>query len=272
MIMSADTSLTLSTLTSDTKPPAIELDFVALGGFPVAFTTATKLNAYLKQLLERKQQRAIFFANTNFVVKCQPLRNKINEARSLIINDGIGLDIASLLIHRKKFPENLNGTDYLPQLFQALNAQLKVFLFGGKPGIAERAAANLAAQYNIQIAGTCDGYLQANDKDKLLAQINQSGANMVLVAMGNPLQEQWILDNIARTSATLFIGVGAFLDFMAGDKPRAPLWIRRLRMEWFYRLCLEPARLLRRYTLDIAVFLSICLRTGKTYSEATDAR
>lgn len=272
MTIPPDTSLRITTLTSDTKPPANELDFVALGGFPVASTTATELNAHLKQLLERRQQRAIFFANTNFVVKCQPLRDKINKAKSLIINDGIGLDLASLLIHGKKFPENLNGTDYLPQLFQALNTQLKVFLFGGKPGIAERAAVNLEKQYRIQVVGTCDGYQQGKDKDKLLEQINQSGANMVLVAMGNPLQEEWILDNIARTSATLFIGVGAFFDFMAGDKPRAPLWIRRLRLEWFYRLCLEPARLLRRYTLDIAVFLSICLRKGKTYSEATDAR
>lgn len=270
--MPADTSLTVNALTNETKPPATELDCVALGGFPIVSTTATELNTHLNQLLERRQQRAIFFANTNFVVKCQPLRNKINAARSLIINDGVGLDIAGLLIHGKKFPENLNGTDYLPQLFQALNTQLNVFLFGGKPEIAERAAVNLEKDYAIKVVGTCDGYQQGDDKDKLLEQINLSGANMVLVAMGNPLQEQWILDNIARTSAILFIGVGAFLDFMAGDKPRAPLWIRRLRMEWFYRLSLEPARLLRRYTLDIAVFLSICLRTGKTCSEATHAR
>lgn len=267
--MSTDTSLPLNT--SVNTHSVEDLNFIALGGFPVVYTDATDLNAYLGQQLEKKQQQPIFFANTNFIVKCQSMRNQINAANALIINDGIGLDIASAIIHRKTFPENLNGTDYLPQLFQALNSRLKVFLFGGKPGIAERAATTLQTQFNVQIAGYCDGYSEGRNTEQLLERINQSGANMVMVAMGNPLQEQWILENMPKTSATFFIGVGAFFDFMAGDKPRAPMWIRRLRMEWFYRLCLEPARLLRRYTLDIAIFLSICLRNGKTYSEASDA-
>lgn len=266
--------MTNNSLPLNTGSPtaSTDLDFIALGGFPIAFTNATELNAYLGERLDHTRQQAIFFANTNFIVKCQPMRNKIVAANSLVINDGVGLDIASALVHGKKFPENLNGSDYLPQLFQALNTRANVFLFGGKPGIAERAANALQTQFNIRIAGCCDGYSQGRNTEKLIATINQSGANIVMVAMGNPLQERWILDNISKTSATLFIGVGAFFDFMAGDKPRAPKWIRQLRMEWFYRMCLEPARLVRRYTLDIAVFLSICLRAGKNYPEATDAR
>lgn len=268
--MTTETS-SLHAISIHDKTPTNALDFIALGGFPIAYTRAENLNAYLSQALEQKRQQAVVFANTNFIVKCQPLRTTINSARTLIINDGIGLDIASMLIYRKKFPENLNGTDYLPQLLHALNKQSRIFLFGGKPGIAARAATALQTQFGVQVVGTCDGYAQGKNTDKLIDDINQSGANVVLVAMGNPLQEQWILNNMAKTSATLFVGVGAFFDFMAGDKPRAPEWIRSLRMEWFYRLCLEPARLARRYTLDIAVFLSICLRNGKTYSEAADA-
>lgn len=64
-------------------------------------------------------------------------------------------------------------------------------------------------------------------------------------------------------NTNVMIGVGAFLDFLAGDKPRAPELIRKLRLEWFYRLCLEPTRLMRRYTLDIAVFLALCLKLQK---------
>jgi beta-1,4-glucosyltransferase len=59
------------------------------------------------------------------------------------------------------------------------------------------------------------------------------------------------------------IGVGALLDFLAGDKPRAPTLVQKLRMEWFYRLCLEPTRLLRRYTLDIGKFLALCFKQEK---------
>ena len=78
------------------------------------------------------------------------------------------------------------------------------------------------------------------------------------MAMGNPVQEEWILDNRQSLNANIVIGVGALFDFWAGDKPRAPRWVQRMRFEWFYRLCLEPRRLLRRYTVDIVRFLILC--------------
>ena len=70
----------------------------------------------------------------------------------------------------------------------------------------------------------------------------------------------WILENAPDLGARLFIGVGALLDFLAGEKPRAPEMVRTLRMEWLYRLSLEPRRLVRRYTVDIGRFLVRCVR------------
>ncbi len=243
--------------------------YIPLGGFPLLKTTGEELLAELRNRFHHGQQTALFFANTNFIVQCQALRDEMTTD-TLIINDGVGIDIATWLIHRTRFPENLNGTDFTPELLHQLGSSAKVYLFGGKPGIAERAAQNLRTQ-NIHVVGVSDGYGQARNQNQLRQTINDSGANVLLVAMGNPLQERWILEERKQLNATLLLGVGALLDFLAGDKPRAPDLIRKLRLEWFYRLCLEPGRLIRRYTIDIFRFLSLCLREHRNTERGSPA-
>lgn len=232
---------------------------LSLGGFPVKSLTHESLGKRLEQALDNNQQLSLFFANTNFIVKCQHIRTELLNSNCIITNDGIGLDIAALLIHQKRFPENLCGTDFVPHFLTSINHKARVYLLGAKPGIAERAAKNLVETSKINIVGTCDGYTQLRDVDKVIADINASQANIVIVAMGNPLQEKWILDYQDRINANVFMGVGALIDFLAGDKSRAPKLVRKFRLEWLYRLCLEPTRLLRRYTLDIGIFLALCI-------------
>lgn len=238
------------------------LEVVALGGFPIIRSDNSTMVGVLKARMGQGQT-ALFFANTNFVVKCQPLKEAMRNPDILIVNDGIGLDIASKLVHGKPFIENLNGTDFTPRFLQGIS-NARVFLFGGKPGIAQRAADALKRDYQIQVAGVRNGYDEAKNSAELIAEINASQANVVLVAMGNPYQEQWIMAHRQQLAAPVLMGVGALLDFLAGDKSRAPALVQRLRLEWFYRLCLEPSRLLKRYTIDIAVFLRLCLRQGKS--------
>lgn len=238
-------------------------EIIAVGGFPIIRSDNSTMIEILKARMEQGQT-ALFFANTNFVVKCQTLKDAMKQSDTLIANDGIGLDIATWLVHRKTFIENLNGTDFTPRFLQSIKNDARVFLFGGKPGIAQRAADALVRDYGIQVVGVRDGYEDAKNSAELIAEINASAANVVLVAMGNPYQEQWIVDHRAQLTASVLMGVGALLDFLAGDKSRAPALIQRLRLEWFYRLCLEPSRLLKRYTIDIAVFLRLCLQQGKS--------
>lgn len=240
-------------------------EIIPLGGFAIHSTTSRQLS---KQLRERThhQQTTLLFANTNFIVKCQPLKQALTNSETLIVNDGIGMDIATWLIHRKKFRENLNGTDFTPLFLQHMGDEARVFLLGAKPGIAQRAAEHLQRDLRVNVVGHLNGYEEARDPAQVVAAINAAGANIVLVAMGNPNQEQWILQHRHQLNARVLIGVGALLDFLAGDKPRAPHIVQRLRLEWLYRLCLEPSRLLRRYTLDIAVFLQLCWRQGKSLS------
>ncbi|RZA07308.1 MAG: glycosyltransferase [Moraxellaceae bacterium] len=236
---------------------------LCLGGFPIISATSRDVESRIGKTLDTEEKFALFFANTNFVVQCQYLKDEMLKKPTMIINDGIGLDIAAKLIHGEKFPENLAGTDFLPALLHNGKDNIRVFLFGAKPGIAARGAQTLRTEYGVNVVGTADGYGEARDLPKLIATINASKANLIFVAMGNPLQEEWIVKHRDELNANVMIGVGAFLDFLAGDKPRAPELIRKLRLEWFYRLCLEPTRLMRRYTIDIAKFLAICFRTGK---------
>lgn len=238
-----------------------------LGGFPVRRGRAPDLLRRLLQALDRGEQTMLFFANTNFIVQCGALRRRMLGGNVLIANDGVGLDLAARLVYGKGFVDNLNGTDFVPRLLAA--ARRPVYLVGARPGVAERAAARLRAEHGVEVAGICDGYTGTARPERLVAAINSSGAEIVLVAMGNPLQEQWILDHREDLGAHLLIGVGALLDFLAGDKPRAPQLIRRVRLEWLYRLCLEPRRLLRRYTVDIVRFLALCLNHGRRGGEAS---
>jgi beta-1,4-glucosyltransferase len=171
-------------------------------------------------------------------------------------------DLANYLMHGHKFKANLNGTDFIPYFFKTLNKPFRIFLIGGKPDVISKAAHYFESQLGQVIVGTYDGY-EGVKKIDLVNEINESHPEIILVAMGNPKQEEWILENYDKLNANFIAGVGALFDFLAGDKSRAPKLIRHFHAEWFYRLCLEPKRLMRRYTIDIIWFLYICLKAHK---------
>lgn len=235
-----------------------------LGGYRVQSMTRERLAEDLRNALESGRKRQVFFANTNFVVQCRQLRARLQVPSVHVVNDGIGMDLASVLIHRRRFAQNLNGTDFIPYLCAQSVRPLRFFLLGSRPGVAVQAARHLVEKLGQQVVGTCDGYGEyAEAGDGLVARINASGAEVVLVAFGNPGQEAWILDHCAACDAPVMFGVGALLDFLSGNARRAPPWMRTLHLEWLFRLCLEPRRLLKRYTWDMIGFFWICLRAGK---------
>jgi beta-1,4-glucosyltransferase len=233
-----------------------------LAGYPILSIASAALVPQLAQRLAASQKTVLLFANTNLVLKCQPMRSWLGGDDVVLVNDGIGLDIAALMMHGRRYQENLNGTDFLPHLLKSLQVRCKIYLLGGMPGVAEKAAAIIQNDMGHEVVGCTDGYSKL-DPARLRERINQSGANIVLVAMGNPIQEQWISANADTLHATLLIGVGALFDFLSGKARRAPRWIQKIRFEWLFRLLLEPKRLLRRYTVDIVSFLLLCLRDRK---------
>ncbi len=181
----------------------------------------------------------------------------------VIVNDGLGMDIASIIVHGRKFKANLNGTDFMPYFFSVSKKKLRVFLLGGSPTAISGAAYYLEHKLGHVVVGTCDGYEGINNVTNLVEIINEATADVVLVALGNAQQEEWILDHYQKINASFFAGVGGLFDFWSGDKPRAPKWVQDIRMEWFYRLCIEPKRLYKRYTLDALKFLVSCIQYRK---------
>lgn len=186
-----------------------------------------------------------------------------------LFNDGVGLDLASRLLYGVAFPENLNGTDLVPLLLGSLPAATSVFLVGSAPGVASAAADTIRERYpNIAIAGVQHGFFAAGEEDGIVERIAASGAQLVLVGMGHPFQELWSARARARIDTPLLC-VGAFLDFTAGTVSRAPQLVRKLHLEWLYRLCLEPRRLAKRYLLGNVLFLAftfaqrLCLRGAR---------
>ena len=171
------------------------------------------------------------------------------------------MDLAAQWLQGRRFASNLNGTDLVPWLCAHSPQPLRFFLLGGQPGVAEAAAIALRERHGQAVVGTCDGYAgRARAGEALVERINASDANVLLVAFGNPLQEQWILEHADRLHVPLVLGVGALLDFLSGTARRAPDRVRRWRLEWLYRLWHEPRRLSRRYSWDLLVFFRICWR------------
>lgn len=201
------------------------------------------------------------FANTNLVTCAHKNINVLKALQSFfIINDGIGLEIAARLTNKGKgFPANLNGTDFTPILLKKLPSQTKVFLYGAKPTVAEQASTIFEQKCDVKIVGIQDGYTKISDEE-LCNKIKASGAEVLLVATANPKQELWIAKYSEQSGVILAIGVGALFDFTIGLFKRAPLWVQKIRMEWFYRLLNEPRRLAKRYTIDIIYFLWVCIR------------
>jgi exopolysaccharide biosynthesis WecB/TagA/CpsF family protein len=174
----------------------------------------------------------------------------------LVLPDGIGIDLASNMLYGQPFAENLNGTDFVPDLLRALSGPLSVRLVGARPGVAQKAARALkmiAPQHEIM--ALADGYQIAEIEPVVLAGLEREPVDIILVAMGNPLQEEWIATRIDKRHARLAIGVGALFDFLAGEVVRAPVMWRKLRVEWVYRLLQEPSRLFARYVIGNPKFL-----------------
>lgn len=173
-----------------------------------------------------------------------------------VFADGSGLRVASQAagFHLQG---NINGTDMLPLLCQsARQHNQSLFLLGAKPSVAEKTAENLQQQYpGLHICGVADGYFDEADSAAVIEQINQSGADILLVALGSPRQECWLAQHHTQLTCQRALAVGGLFDYFSGNIARAPLWMRELGLEWVWRLLQEPKAKFTRYVLGNPLFL-----------------
>lgn len=159
------------------------------------------------------------------------------------VADGVGLLIASRLLGHS-LPERVTGSDGVPRIAErAANEGWRLYLLGAAPGVAEQAAARLQARYpGLHIAGTYAGSPAPAEEDNIITRINDSQPDILFVAYGAPRQDVWIARNRDRLAVHVAMGVGGTFDFIAGTVPRAPVWMRRLALEWLFRLIRQPWR------------------------------
>lgn len=208
------------------------------------------------KFLRQNKKINVFFLNIDCLYKAQKdeeYRGILNSA-DLVLPDGIGLRILTRL-YGKRMKENCNGTDFSPLLMKEL-ARLgcRVYFLGGKKGVAEKAAQNIKRKIpNLQIVGIHHGYFE--DDDEVINEINSSQADVLFVGMGVPKQEKWIFRNREKLNPKICIGVGALFNYLSGYIPRAPKFLQKIGLEWFWRVLTEPKRLWKRYLVDDMRFL-----------------
>lgn len=215
--------------------------------------------AQVEQLLDQPGARQVCFVNPaciNIAARHRGYRRVLSRA-ALVLPDGIGTKIAADILGTP-LKQNVNGTDLFPRLMDRM-AQRRgsVFLLGGRPGVAEAVAKAIVARWpEVRLAGVRDGFFAVADEGDVAAEVRRSGADLLLVARGAPLQELFIHRHLDALGARVVIGVGGLFDFVSGRIPRAPQWMRDVGLEWIYRLLQEPARMWRRYLLGNFSFLA----------------
>jgi N-acetylglucosaminyldiphosphoundecaprenol N-acetyl-beta-D-mannosaminyltransferase len=232
--------------------PAVDNYKVQILGIPYNNLFLKDVFEQLFMYLERKIKFTVLFLNADCLFKAQNDEEykEILKKAEFVFPDGIGLRLAAKFLTSIRVKDNCNGTVLSPLLMKgAANKGYKIFFLGAKEGVAEKAAENIRKKMpGIRIAGTHHGYFK--DDEEVIKKINASGADILFVAMGIPLQEKWIARNRASLNARLYLGVGALFDYLSGQIPRAPKFMQAVHLEWLWRTFIEPRRMFKRYIID----------------------
>ncbi|MDQ3856048.1 MAG: WecB/TagA/CpsF family glycosyltransferase [Chloroflexota bacterium] len=206
--------------------------------------------------------------NPEFLVRAQLDREyqAILNRCDLTTVDGIGVALALRLLYRRPVAR-VTGADLVPELAQvAARQSVPVYLLGGAPGVAARAASELQRRCpELRVAGAQAGSPEPEADEETVSAIASSGARLLLVAFGSPLQERWIARNLGSLPACVAIGVGGTLDYLAGTVPRAPRWMRTAGLEWLYRLYRQPGRWRRQLALPLFAYMVLRALAGRRW-------
>lgn len=198
--------------------------------------------------------------HTLLLQESRALREVYRHA-ALVLADGWPVVTAARMLGRP-LPERVPGSDLVPALCKRAHQQrrpLRLYLLGGMPGVPQRAKANIEARWPpVQVVGVDSPPLgfESDDAENaaILTRIAAARPDVLVVGLGAPKQELWVHAHQHQIAAPVALCVGATIDFLAGEKKRAPRWMRRARLEWLHRLASEPRRLARRYARDAWIF------------------
>jgi len=234
-----------------------------IAGVPIDPVDMHEARTRLRTALQGSRVFQVCTVNLDFLVRAQSdLRTRrIFHQSDLNVADGAPVVWLGRLLG-VEMTGRVAGADLVPELLRdAAQAGARVFLLGGENGVAAAAGARFADLYpGLVVAGTYEPPLAAIENmnnAEIVSRIKDAQADLLLVALGHPKQEQWIDMHRDQLPVAIAIGVGCVLDLIAGRSRRAPLWMQNASLEWAYRLAKEPRRLFVRYLTDAAWLVPI---------------
>ena len=242
--------------------------------FPIS---VGKYNEYLDSIIESAGlgiSKYIYVANVHMLVEAYMNKSFLDKVCNafMITPDGKPLTWALKLIYGIK-QDRVAGMDILPALLErAEKTRLPVFIYGGTESLLERAEEYINENYpDLLITGLYSPPFNdptPEEESKVIEQINKDSPGIVFTVLGCPKQEKWMASMQGRINSVM-IGIGGALSVLVGIQKRAPVWMQKASLEWFYRLCLEPRRLFKRYAVTNSFFLYLL---GKELIKKTFSR
>lgn len=224
----------------------------------------------IERFIVEKHKAYVVEVNTDVMIKIEedPYLRQITNEADLVLIDGQPL-VWIAKLHKRPIKEKVSGSDLSLELCRrAADKGHTMFILGGKDGIAELAKARMEVKYpGLQIVGTYAPPFGFEKDEQELSRIREMISalqpDIVLACFGCPKQEKWIYENYHAIDADIFLCAGATVDFLAGNVKRAPAWISRIGLEWFYRFLKEPKRLFKRYFVDDMKIFGLLIKYWK---------
>ncbi len=232
------------------------MESVSILGIRIDALTYDDLLAQIARFIADGTPHQICTANPEFVMEARrnPVFRDVLAQAELVLADGVGLLWAARR-SGQPLPQRVTGSDGVPLIAaRAAERGWRIYLLGAAPGVAARAAEVLQQRHpGLQVAGVYAGSPADEEAAAIIARIRAARPHILFVAYGAPRQDLWIAKHRAALETPVMMGVGGSLDFIAGVQQRAPAWLQRLNLEWFYRLVTQPWRWRRQ--LDLPRFV-----------------
>lgn len=235
---------------------------ISVAGCLVDHISLDEVADELCQRIDQRRRTHVVFINAAKVVRCHQspdLRAAVERA-DMLLADGVPIIWASRL-RRTPLPGRVNGTDLMERML-AVSAErgYSVYLLGARSEVLQRTVAEIQNRYpSLKIAGFRNGYFSEEDETSVICGINESRPDLLLIGMSTPQKELWGDRHLHSLNVAVCQGVGGSFDVLAGLTTRAPSWMQRYGLEWFYRLMQEPRRLWRRYLETNCAFVWLVL-------------
>lgn len=236
-------------------------------GTPVSSLTMDELFSDWEAVIQKGEKAQVCITPVNSILAARATARvqEIYQHADYVLCDGVPVKWASNFLG-DPIKERITGLDVLPRIFPfAASRNFTIFLLGASPGVAETLKAVMEAKHpGVKIVGTFVPPFRAvfsdEENEEMIEAINAVKPDILLVSLTAPKQDIWIAENLEKLDTHVAIGIGGAFEVAAGMIQRAPLWMQKSGLEWFYRFLQEPKRMFRRYFVEAPVFIPLIIQ------------